>query len=220
MTFQAILWDLDGVLADTFELHYQTWATAFAGHGLPFDRQLYHGAFGMNNKDLVAVVLGRPAEAGFVAQVTEQKERAFQQAAPGLVRSFPGVQAWLEEARALGLQQAVASSAPQGNIEVLVDALGFRPYFAALVSGFAIPGKPDPAVFLEAARRLGIHPKDCLVIEDSLPGLEAARRAGMRCLAVANTNPPEALGGADLVAVSLAEVSLERVVVDIPPRFT
>ncbi len=212
MTLKAILWDLDGVLADTLELHYQTWSAAFTEHKLPFSRQLYRQAFGMNNKDLVATVLGRPAEPEFVALVTDQKESAFQQAAPGLVRSFPGVREWLEAALQQGLRQAVASSAPPLNIEILVDALEIRPYFKALVSGFHIPGKPNPDVFLEAARRLEVTPQECLVIEDSLPGLEAARRAGMRRLAVANTNPPEVLAkAADLVTTSLAELSLEQV---------
>ena len=220
MILQAILWDLDGVLADTFELHYQTWAAAFAGRDLPFSRPLYHRAFGMNNKDLIAVLLGHPAEPEFVTQVSAQKERAFQQAAPKLVRSFPGVPEWLAQAHALGLSQAVASSAPQANIEVLVEALGFRPYFAALVAGYDLPGKPEPAVFLEAARRLDVSPAACLVIEDSLAGVTAAKRAGMRCLAVTNTSPAGVLAEADWVVASLAEVGLERVVVDIPPRFT
>jgi beta-phosphoglucomutase-like phosphatase (HAD superfamily) len=156
------------VLADTFELHYQTWVAAFAGYNLPFSQPLYHRAFGMNNKDLITAVLGQPGEPEFVTRVTEQKERAFQQAAPGLVRTCPGVPTWLDQAIDLGLSPAVASAAPQGNIELLVDALSFA-HFSALVSGFAIPGKPDRQVFLEAARLLATSPEHCLVIETRWP---------------------------------------------------
>ena len=97
----------------------------------------------------------------------------------------------------------MASSAPPANIEVLVDELGLRSYFSALVSASSLHSKPDPAVFLEAARRLDLPAERCIIIEDSLPGVEAARRAGMKCIAVTTTNPPEALQAADLVVERL-----------------
>ena len=101
---------------------------------------------------------------------------------------------------------AIASSAPDANIQALVKELGLQDYFAAILSGSEMPGKPDPAVFLAAARRLEFPPERCVVVEDSIAGVKAARRAGMKCIAVTTTNPGEALQAADRVVHSLADL--------------
>ena len=108
---------------------------------------------------------------------------------------------WLDRLRATGIRQAVASSAPPENINTLVDELGIRAYFEAIVSGYDIPGKPDPAVFLKAASEIDLPPQRCIVVEDAVAGVQAAKRAGMRCIAVTTTNPAHALSDADIVIV-------------------
>jgi beta-phosphoglucomutase-like phosphatase (HAD superfamily) len=92
---------------------------------------------------------------------------------------------------------------------VLVDELGIRSFFGAVVSGADIPGKPDPTVFLNAAQRIEVRPQRCVVIEDAIAGVEAAKRAGMRCVAVTTTNPPEALARADIVVERLDLLSIQ-----------
>ena len=116
--------------------------------------------------------------------VADQKELRFRQALPDQLSLLPGVLDWLQRFHSWGWKQAVASSAPPENVEALVDELDIRPYFDALVTPGDLPGKPDPAVFLLAAERLGVPADHSLVIEDSVPGIEAARRAGMHCIAV------------------------------------
>jgi len=102
----------------------------------------------------------------------------------------------------------VASSGEMANIVTVIDALGIANYFDALVSGAFLPrSKPDPAIFVQAAGALGVPPARCLVIEDGTVGVEAARRAGMACLAVTTTHPREHLQGADLIVDSLCEIS-------------
>ena len=103
-----------------------------------------------------------------------------------------------------GVKQAVASSAPQANIDALLDELGIRSFFQVEASGATLKGKPDPAVFLLAAQLLGVEPAHCLVIEDAVAGVEAARRARMKCIAVETTNPAEKLSGADVVLKDLS----------------
>ncbi len=98
-----------------------------------------------------------------------------------------------------GVRQAIASSAPPENVDALVDELKIRENFAAIVSGYNMAGKPAPDVFLAAAKAIGVQPVNCLVIEDAVTGVEGAKRAGMLCLAVTNTNPPEKLRHADYV---------------------
>ena len=116
---------------------------------------------------------------------------------------------WLQCFDGMGLKQAVGSSAPQENIDVLLKELGLSQWFSALVAGASIPGKPDPAVFLRAAELLGVQPAECLVIEDAVAGVEAAKRAGMRCLAVCTTNPAEKLQKADRVVADLTHLTME-----------
>ena len=94
------------------------------------------------------------------------------------------MRAWLSRLQAAGFRQAVASSGPPANIAAIVDELGIRPYFDALVSGAGQAGKPDPYVFLEAARQLGVDPKLCLAFEDANLGVQAAEAAGMRVVDV------------------------------------
>jgi beta-phosphoglucomutase-like phosphatase (HAD superfamily) len=90
-----------------------------------------------------------------------------------------------------------------------VDELNIRQYFSALISAYAVPGKPDPAVFLEAARQLGVEPGQCVVVEDAVAGVAAAKKARMKCIAVCTTHPRLALSAADIVVDTLEELSQE-----------
>jgi beta-phosphoglucomutase-like phosphatase (HAD superfamily) len=90
-----------------------------------------------------------------------------------------------------------------------VDELNIRQYFSALISSHAVPGKPDPAVFLEAARQLGVELGQCVVVEDAVAGVAAARKAGMKCIAVCTTHPGSSLTAADIVVESLEELIVE-----------
>jgi HAD superfamily hydrolase (TIGR01509 family) len=208
---EAVLWDMDGVLADTSPLHFATWEQVLTSLGIPFDRQKFHYIYGLKNHDLLPYLAGKPMDPHWIEQVAAQKELAFRQALSGQILPLPGVVNWLARFQSLGVKQAVASSAPPENVEALVDELGIRKYFAALVTPGNLPGKPDPAVFLLAANQLGAAPQHCLIIEDSIPGVEAARHANMKCIAVTTTNPPEALSGADLVVKTLAQLTIEQV---------
>ena len=203
MNLQAILWDLDGVLIDTGEFHYQAWAATLAEFGIPYSREKFHATFGMNNLGTLTALLGHAPASELLTAVNEQKETAFRASIRGQAAPLPGVVEWLERFKAQGLPQAVASSAPPENIDALIDELHLRPYFATLVSGASLPGKPDPAVFLTAARQLNVAPTHCLVVEDSPAGVQAAQRAGMKCVAVLTTNPAHALSQADLIVERL-----------------
>ncbi|MCJ7664821.1 MAG: HAD-IA family hydrolase [Desulfobacterales bacterium] len=195
MTGRGVIWDLDGVLADTAEAHFQAWARALSAWKIPFDRLVFDRVFGMNNVGTLTVLLGRPPTQEEVTDIADYKEQLFRQLAGRLVRPMPGAIQLLDELAQAGWSQAVASSAPQGNIDLLVDAFGIRRYFAAILSGARLPaGKPDPALFLAAARVLRLSPELCVVVEDAPVGVEAAYRAGMPCIAVAATRPQEALG--------------------------
>ncbi len=211
LALEAILWDMDGVLADTSSLHFTTWEKVLNEQGIPFDQDKFHLIYGLKNRDLLPFLAGKPLGAELSEQIAAQKELAFRQALRGNLDPLPGVLDWLQRFQSWGCKQAVASSAPPENVETLVDELQIRPYFDALVTPGDLPGKPDPAVFLQAAQLLNSPPRNCLVIEDSIPGIEAATRANMRCLAVATTNPTQALFAADLVVETMAQLTAEMV---------
>ena len=199
MTRQGVLWDLDGVLVDTGEFHFQAWSGLLPGYGIPFTHELFRATFGMNNAGILTTLLGHKPTPELLAEISDRKEQRFREAVRGRAQPLPGVLAWLERLKAAGLRQAIASSAPPANIDALVDELGLRAYFEAIVSGFNLPGKPDPALFLKAARLIDVAPERCIVVEDAVVGIEAAKRAGMKCVAVTTTNPARALKAADVV---------------------
>jgi beta-phosphoglucomutase family hydrolase len=206
---QGVIWDMDGVLVDTGEFHFQAWSRALPEYGIPFSRELFAATFGMNNAGILEVLLGQPPAPELLTEISERKEQLFRRAVRGRVQPLPGVLAWLERLKAAGMQQAIASSAPPANIDALVDELGLRDYFDAIASGFDLPGKPDPALFLKVARLISVPPERCVVVEDAVAGVGGARRAGMKCIAVTTTNPAHALNEADVIVERLDTLSLD-----------
>ena len=207
MKSRAVIWDMDGVLVDTTEAHFRTWVTSLAEWEIPLDRDQFSGLFGMNNRDTLTTLLGRPPVPEELATIAGRKEYLFRLDADRLVHPMPGAFGLLGELEAAGWSQALASSAPQANIDLLIDKFGIRDRFRAILSGAELPaGKPDPALFIRAAQALGLPPKRCVVVEDSPAGVEAARRAGMRCIAVATTRRRELLTGADLIFDGLTQI--------------
>jgi beta-phosphoglucomutase len=207
----GIIWDLDGVLVDTGEFHFQSWSRTLAQYQIPFERDFFHKTFGMNNSGVLTALLGHPPESQLLSEIGGEKERLFRELIHGQVQPMTGVRNWLDCFAGKLCHQAIGSSAPQANIDALVDEMGIRIYFKAIVSGANMPGKPDPAVFLEAARLLEIPAAKNLVIEDSVAGVEAALRAGMKCVAVLTSHPREALKNAHLVVEHLDELSSDDV---------
>ncbi|MCB0206765.1 MAG: HAD family hydrolase, partial [Anaerolineae bacterium] len=149
------------------------------------------------------------ADPALVDAIAARKEELFRDLLRGNVRALPGVVDWLARLHDAGVRQALASSAPPANIDLMLDELTLRPYFAVVVSGTGLPSKPDPAVFLRAAERIGVAPSQCVVMEDALAGVGAAKNAGMRCIAVTTTNPAEALQAADIVVERLDQLGVD-----------
>ncbi len=206
---RAILWDMDGVIVDTYAGHLASWTQALEEVGQSFNEETFKRTFGMNNRLILKTIYGRDLEESFVQQVSDRKEELFRADIRGKVQALPGVLEWLKRFQDMGLKQAVASSAPQANIDALMDELGIRNYFQAEAAGATLRGKPDPAVFLLAAKLLEVEPRECLVIEDSIAGVEAGVRSGGRVLAVLTTNPAEKLSAAHLIVKDLTLLTVE-----------
>lgn len=207
----GVLWDMDGVITDSGEAHYISWRNALDRHGIPFSKEFFHKTFGMNNRGILSLLFERQATEQEVDTIGGLKEELFRQDIRGTLELLPGVAEWLQRFMESGVRQAVASSAPQENIDAIVAELGIGDMFQQLVSGAKLSGKPDPATFLLAADRLGIVPGDCLVIEDATVGVEAARRGGMKCVAVCTTHPKDDLQEADIVVDVLEDLETEKI---------
>jgi beta-phosphoglucomutase len=176
---EGVIWDLDGTLLDTGEAHYLSWRETLEAYGVDLSRETFRADFGGNNLRSLTKWLGEIPSEALLAEIADKKESSFRGKIRSQARLFPGVMAWLDYFKTVGIPQALASSAPSENITVSLDTYGLWPYFQKIVSGEKLPSKPDPATFLEAARQLDIPPNKCLVLEDSEPGLLGAHRAGM-----------------------------------------
>jgi beta-phosphoglucomutase len=207
----AVLWDMDGVLVNTGELHYRSWKHAFAEVGTTFTHEQFTATFGMNNAGILETVYGEDLTPELLDKISTRKEVSFREMVKGNAELLPGAKMLLDKFTSLCMKQAIASSAPPENIDVLVGELKIGQYFGALVSGANMPGKPDPSVFLKSASDLRIEPHNCIVIEDAIAGVEGARRAGMKCIAVTTTNPAEVLSQADHVVESLRLVDEQMI---------
>ena len=209
----GVIFDMDGVLVDSYGPHYESWRVTSVRRGYALPEPLFRGVFGRTNAAIAPVITGAPVADDEVLRWGDEKEAAYREI---LARKFPamaGAEDLLEALRADGARLAIGSSGPPENVAVVAANMPAARHFEATVTGGDVPrGKPDPGVFLLAAEKLGLPPSACAVVEDSLAGLEAARRAGCAAIALTGTASREALvPNADLVVDSLRELTPERI---------
>jgi len=196
----AAIFDMDGVLVDTYHAHYQSWLAMAQAEGFSFTEEQFAETFGRTSREIIAHFWGEGRLSDRqIAEMDEQKEAAFRRIIEQNFPAMPGAAELLESLHQAGFALAVGSSGPPENVELVVDKLGVRELLGAVVTGRDVHrGKPDPEVFLIAA-------------EDAPAGIEAARRAGMRSVGLASTGrKPEDLAAADLVVASLDELKPQR----------
>ncbi len=201
---RAVLWDLDGTLADSREFHWRSWLEALEPEGVHISGDDFQASFGQRNDAILSVWLGADAEAERIRRVGDAKEESYRRmVAEEGIDPLPGAAAWVRALHEAGWRQAIASSAPLLNVEVMHRALHFEGLIETLVGAEDVQrGKPDPEVFLTAADRLGVPPERCVVVEDAAAGIEAARRGGILSIGVGSG----AVGAADVVVGSLEDL--------------
>lgn len=203
----AVIFDMDGVLVDSGEPHKESWKALGRELGRPITDEEFAHAFGRPSRDIILSLFGAHLSPEAVRAMDERKEALYRELIRDHVPIMSGAPALLARLARSGLRLAIGSSGPIENIRLVVDALKPGPGFEAIVSGFDVKrGKPDPEVFLLAAERLGVAPAQALVVEDAPVGIEAARRAGMRVVALTSSHPREALADADLVVDRLEDI--------------
>jgi len=206
---RAVIWDMDGVIVDTAFYHRQAWQEVFGKKGILFSEEDFRHSFGQRNDTIIKEVMGTGVSPDELNTISSEKEVIFRESISQNLRPLPGAIELITLIRQDGFLTALASSAPIENIRLLIEGLGIEKCFQSIISARDVSrGKPDPQVFLLAARRLGTEPGSCIVIEDAVAGVSAAKRAGMHCVAVTNTHPRDSLIEADLTVSSLTEITV------------
>ncbi|MEO8286350.1 MAG: HAD family phosphatase [Chloroflexota bacterium] len=207
---RAVVWDLDGVIVDSADAHNASWLEMAQEFGVDYDPATdFKGIFGKHNSDIIPSLWGvtDPAE---IDRMAMSKESSFRREAENL-KALPGVVELIKALANAGWRQGIGSSAPLENIRLLLEVTDLAGYMETIASGEDVSrGKPDPQVFLVAFERLGVNPRNGVVIEDAPAGVRAGKAAGAACLGVTTTQTKEMLleSGADRVVDSLTEINV------------
>src|SRR5260370_20160618 len=208
---QAVIWDLDGVVIDSADEHRLAWQRLAREEGVTFTDADFWSTFGKRNDDIIPQFLGF-LSAEQLKALADRKEAYFRELIRESAVPLPGAMELMRELHEAGFAQALASSTPIENIQLISDVLGLKRYLSVLVSGETVArGKPAPDIFLKAASELHMHSSWCVVIEDAVAGVQAAHAAGMRCIAVVGNRDLPGLREAKLMVKDLTEVDVERV---------
>jgi len=213
----GVIWDMDGTLVDTAELHFAAWSSVAHELDLPFTRADFAATFGKRNPEIIRQLYGQGFSQSEIAAWGDRKEVHYRAGARQRgVKPLPGVKVLLQSLNDRGFQQAIGSSAPRANLDLILKLTQLESFFAALVSMEDTQrGKPDPQVFLVAAERLRLSPGSCAVVEDAVAGVQAAKAGGMKCIAVdfVGHHGDETLraAGADLVVKTLEGISADKI---------
>ena len=210
----AVVFDMDGVLVDTNPFHVQKWEALLTEQGIVFDRKgLPKQVLGPGNDPILRHFFGERLTADERIRLGDELEARFRLAFAPDAKPFAGVERLIVECQEHGVRVALASAAIRKNVFFILDVLKLRQCFDAVLTADEIThSKPHPEIYEKTAQKLGLLPGASVVIEDSFAGIEAAKGAGMKCVAVASTFPAAELRAhthADLVIESLEALQLE-----------
>lgn len=220
MSFRALIFDMDGTIVDNMRVHNEAWGAWFAGKGLPFDEAtFFEKTAGRHNPEIIGALIPGRSEAELIA-LGEEKEAIYRRLYAPKVAPLAGLIDLLDLADARDVPKAVATAAPPANIDVVLDTLKLRERFHTVVApSQGYRGKPHPDMFLAAAERMGIAPADCVVFEDAPLGIEAARRAGMKAVAITTMLAPRDFAPFDNIVACIPDfTAFDRLLLAEPAR--
>ncbi len=208
----AVIFDVDGVLTDSYAPHFLSWQRMFGELDRSFTEDQFRATFGRTNRDIFGELYeGSLAEEQLRAW-GDRKEVLYREIIAEKFTAMPGAVELIDALVDEGIKVGVGSSGPPENIRVTLEKLERAHRVGAVVTAVDVTrGKPDPQVFLIAAERLGVPPARCAVVEDAVQGVEAASRAGMTSIGLTSTTTREKLSHATLVVDRLEELSPARI---------
>ena len=201
MYFEALIFDMDGTMVDSMPWHARAWGEFARRRELALDvPDLMRRTTGRTAFECACELMGREVTEAESAQITHDKESIYRELFAANFTEVAGFRSFAGAAAARGLKIALGTAGDRHNIEFVMSRLQMTPLPLAIVGGDeGFTGKPTPAIFFEAARRIGVAPEHCIVFEDAPFGIEAARRAGMRAVGICTTNTPEELAGPHVI---------------------
>jgi beta-phosphoglucomutase-like phosphatase (HAD superfamily) len=198
----ALIFDMDGTMVDSMPWHAKAWIEFARRRGLALDvPDLMRRTTGRNAFECACELMEREVSVAESDAITHEKETIYRELFGAVFAEVAGFGAFAGAAAARGLKIAVGTAGDRHNVAFVMERLRMDPLPLAIVGGDeGFTGKPTPAIFLEAARRIGVAPEHCIVFEDAPFGIEAARRAGMRAVAVCTTHSAAELAGPHVIA--------------------
>ena len=202
MSFKAVLFDMDGVIVDNLPYHVEAWLLFCERNGIPLTKEIFYKELnGMNSKDTFEWFYKKEMTRAEVEVLEEEKELLYREFYAEHRKPAEGLLTFLDELRSRGIKTALATSAGPGNIDFIVDGLGIRNQFDAIIGGAEVTkGKPDPEIYLKAAALVGVAPEDCWVIEDSLQGIASGLAAGARVVGITTSHKAQELAHTQFIA--------------------
>jgi beta-phosphoglucomutase len=208
----AVIFDMDGVIVDNMEYHKKAWKIFLKKYAPDIDVEEFSEHFGKVNKDLLKIVFQREISDEEESRFGEEKEALYREIYAEDVAPTGGLVDFLQELKENSVKTAVASAAPKVNVDFVFEKTGLRQYFDVSIDATDVTrGKPDPEIYLKAAEKLNCLPEACLVFEDSMPGIQAGRNAGMRVIGVATSHPADKLKDTEFVIRDFTEINFETV---------
>lgn len=205
---RAVIFDIDGVLIDSYQAHLASWQQMGQQYGLEVSEQMFAETFGQTSAQVIRTWFGTDIADDQALEMDERKEELYRQIVAPDPPIMEGAAELIAELHKSDFALAVGSSGPPENVAVVVEGMGIGGLLAAQVSCADVThGKPDPQVFLIASERLGVDPSGCAVIEDAPAGIEAANLAGMVSIAITGTASRVQLSGARMVVDSLRDLN-------------
>ncbi|NQU88759.1 MAG: HAD family phosphatase [Mariniphaga sp.] len=185
----AIIFDLDGTMVDNASYHKQAWGEFCKGYNIPFSKEIFNTIFfGKTNQQVLPELFNKKLTSEEVFQFSEQKEIIYRKNYQTEIKPINGLISFLQKLHANDIKTAIATSAPPGNVKLVLEGLNINHYFNHIVDDtMVIKGKPDPEIFLKAADLLKKKPEECIVFEDSPSGTKAAFDVGCKVIALTTT---------------------------------
>lgn len=209
----AVLFDMDGVIVDSNPYHKLAFQAFLAQYHIALtDEELRTKVYGRTNKEIMSYLFKEEATQEQSARWADEKEALFRKMYQQDIQPTKGLIPFLQLLKANKMAIAVGTSAPVDNLDFVLDSLNIRQYFDVLLHAKDVThGKPQPEVYLKAAAKLQVGPDHCIVIEDSLPGIQAGLSAGMKVIGVTTTHTPEELRHTHLIIQDFEALNLEKI---------